>query len=107
MSSSRGLRPATHAEWVHYQERIVGRAVELLGGLVEEHGPDLAFSPQSPELALVRNLVGLVHEAGGSVATDALRSRLRRRLVEVLGREELAVALGDLGFRIQDIVGGA
>src|SRR5688572_8362501 len=103
VSSRRALDPATHGEWVACQDRLVNRAVELLSGLVEEHGAELAFSPQSPELGLVRNLVGLVHEAGGSVATDALRSRLRRRLAEDLGGEELATALGDLGFRIADV----
>jgi hypothetical protein len=101
--SRRAMDPRTREEWIHYQSRIVDRAVDLLSGLVEEHGPELAFSRQSPELGLVVNLVGLVHEAGGSVATDALRSRLRRRLADDLGGEELATALGDLGFRIRDV----
>jgi hypothetical protein len=107
MPSRRALDPATHQEWIGYQCRMVDRAVDLLAGLVGEHGAELAFSRQSPELGLVVNLVGLVHEAGGSVALDALRARFRSRLAEDLGREELATTLGDLGFRIADVGGGA
>jgi hypothetical protein len=102
-----GMQPKTHAEWVHYQDRMVNRVVALLAGLVEELGPELAFSPQSPEVSLVRNLVAIAGDAGGSVALDAVRSRLRRRLAEDLGREELATALTDLSFRIRDVGGGA
>jgi hypothetical protein len=47
MSSSRGLRPITHGEWIAYQARLVDKTVELLAGLCEEHGAELAFSRQS------------------------------------------------------------
>jgi hypothetical protein len=107
MISPRAMAPRDHQEWVAYQARLVDKAVSMLAGLVEEHGPELALSRQSPEHALVHNLVGLVHEAGGSVATDALRSRLRRRLADDLGRDELAAVMGDLSSRIRDSVSGA
>jgi hypothetical protein len=100
------MDPRDHQEWVGYQCRMVDKAAELLAGLVEDLGADLAFSPQSPELGLVRNLIALVVDAGGSVALDALRARLRRRLVEDLERDELATALGDLALRIADVGGG-
>ena len=98
MTSSRGLNPQTRQEWIHFQHRATDRAVDLLAGLVEEHGA---------ELALVRNVVGLVRNAGGLVALDALRYRLRARLSGDLSPEELATAVGDLAFRIRDSISGA
>jgi hypothetical protein len=97
-----GLSPQTRAEWVHYLNRVTNRAVDLLASLVEDLGPALAFSPQSPEVEMVRSLIALVHDAGGSVALDCLRARLRRRLAGVLCRAELGKAMGDLQSRIAD-----
>ena len=106
LMSRRAIAPCDPQEWAFYLTRIVDLAVSLLAGLCEEHGPDRAFSPQSPEHLLVRDLLGLVREAGGSVGLDALRLRLLSRLSEDLGVRELSTAMGDLSQWIADVAGG-
>ena len=82
MNSGIRKKSDTHQAWVLDQQRAVAKCVAMLVDLLEELGKDLVFSPQSPEIGLVRNLLRIALEVGGEVALDSVCRRVQSHLAE-------------------------
>jgi hypothetical protein len=105
---NRGIRQKSdsYRAFVLDQEHSVRKVVDMLLGLVQEHGPDLAFAAKGPEIALVHNLLRIALEAGGSVALDAVARRLQKHL-DRLELDPEGDAMATLARRVEDVGGRA